>query len=248
MNELRIVGVPCARDFLAGDDLTSILGDALDAAGGLQSGDIVVVTQKIVSKCEGRQRALADVTPSPLAEAHAQNGGADPRLVELVLSEAARIVRMVRGVLITQTRHGFVCANSGIDESNVERDVALLLPEDADRSASALRDGLATRFGTAPAVIISDTFGRAWRRGQVNVAIGIAGGAPIVDYRGAEDPFGRKLHATELAVADELASAAELVMNKFDRVPLAIVRGYTLPAGDASIGALLRPMAEDLFL
>lgn len=248
MNDVRIIGVPCARDFAAGDDLAEILGDALVDAGGLQAGDIVVVTQKVVSKCEGRGRALAGIEPSPLATAHAKAGGADARLVELVLSEAARVVRMVRGVLITQTRHGFVCANSGIDESNVERGIALLLPEDSDRSAARLRDAFARRFGSAPAVIVSDTFGRAWRRGQVNVAIGIAGGAPIVDYRGAADPFGRELRATELAVADELASAAELVMNKFDRVPAAVVRGYALPAGEASIGALLRPIAEDLFL
>jgi len=218
------------------------------AAGGLQAGDVVVVTQKAVSKCEGRLRRLDDVRPSELALRHATTAGADARVIELALQEACRVVRMSGGVLITQTHHGFVCANSGVDQSNVPPGYALLLPADPDRSAAELRAAFHQHTGIAPVVIVSDSFGRAWRIGQTDVAIGIAGAAPLIDYRGHTDRFGRELRATMLAVADELAGAAELVTRKTDGAPAAIVRGYALPDGPGGIASLLRPPSEDLFL
>lgn len=246
--KLEIIGVPCAREFRPGDDLVEALAEALDRAGGVQAGDVLVVTQKVISKAEGRVVQLQSIQPGDLAQSFADAWHKDPRVVELALREARRVVRMVRGVLITQTHQGFICANSGVDRSNVDEGEALLLPVDPDASAERIRAGIAQRTGLELPVVVTDTFGRPWRRGQTNVAIGIAGAAPMVDYRGQPDALGRELKATEIAVADEIASAAELVMNKSDGIPFAIVRGYRMPPGPGSGKDLVRETEHDLFL
>ncbi len=232
-----------------GDDLAALLADAITAAGGLLAGDILVVTQKIVSKAEGRIIDPADIEPSAFAHQIARTAKKDAHYQEVVLRESARIVKMANGVLITETHHGFICANSGVDESNVDGGRRLaLLPIDPDASAAALRAALAARFGHAPAVIITDTFGRPWREGQVNVAIGVAGIEPLRDFKGIDDSYGYTMQATLIAIADELASAAELVMGKIDRVPAAIVRGYVYqPSETASARSLIRDPRLDLF-
>ncbi len=245
---LEIIGVPCAREFRPGDDLVAALAEALELVGGVRTGDVLVVTQKVISKAEGRGVLLQSVQPGALAQSFAETWNKDPRVVELALQEAKRVVRMVRGVLITQTHQGFICANSGVDRSNVDDGEALLLPVDPDASADRIRAGIAERTGLELPVVVTDTFGRPWRRGQTNVAIGIAGAAPIVDYRGQPDARGRELKVTEIAVADEIASAAELVMNKSDGIPFAIVRGYRMPAGAGSCKELVRATEHDLFL
>jgi coenzyme F420-0:L-glutamate ligase/coenzyme F420-1:gamma-L-glutamate ligase len=213
-------------------------------------GDILVFTQKVVSKEEGRLVRLDEIKPSALAEGFAHGAGKDPRSVEVVLSEARRVVKMEmdRGILIAETHHGLVCAQAGVDASNIpDPDTVALLPADPDRSAARLRRALRKRTGAAPAVIISDTFGRPWREGLTNVAIGIDGMSPFIDYRGKKDPHGRPLTATLIAAADELAGAAELVMGKLDRVPVALIRGYSLPRGRGKAKDLVRPAARDLF-
>jgi coenzyme F420-0:L-glutamate ligase/coenzyme F420-1:gamma-L-glutamate ligase len=209
--------------------------------------DLLVVSQKIVSKAEGRLVRLSDVSPSPRARAVAEEIGRDPRLVEVILGESRRIVRQAKGVLIVETHHGWVCANAGVDQSNVDADTACLLPEDSDRSAVVLRDRLQALTGHRLAVIIADTFGRPWREGLVNVAVGLAGLQPIRSYLGELDPSGYVLQATILALADELAAAAEPVMGKLDRIPVAIIRGLDWEPGDGSSRALLRDPARDLF-
>jgi len=232
-----------------GDDL----GDQIVQAGKesgvtIESGDVVVVTQKVVSKAEGRIVNLSAVKPSTLANSVALQMNRDPRHVEAILQETSRIIRMKDNHLIVETKHGFVCANAGIDRSNVEgEDRVSLLPEDPDRSAEKIRRRLKELTGADVAVIISDTFGRAWRMGHVNFAIGVAGMKPIRDYRGEPDMFSHTLHVTVMAVADELASAAELVMNKRDRVPVAIIKGYRCPMGEGNARELVRPIEEDLF-
>jgi coenzyme F420-0:L-glutamate ligase/coenzyme F420-1:gamma-L-glutamate ligase len=213
-------------------------------------GDILVFTQKVVSKAEGRLARLDETKPSSLAEGFARETGKDPRSVEVVLSEARRVVKMEmdRGILIAETYHGLVCAQAGVDASNIpDPDTVALLPTDPDRSAAKLRQALKKRTGTAPAVIISDTFGRPWREGLTNVAIGLDGMSPFIDYRGKKDPHGRPLTATLIAAADELAGAAELVMGKLDRVPVALIRGYQLPRGRGKAKDLVRPATRDLF-
>jgi len=200
-----------------------------------------------VSKTEGRVVRLADVSVSDEARSVADEIGRDPRLVQVILGESRRIVRKAKDVLIVETRHGFVCANAGVDQSNVDADTACLLPEDSDRSAGALRAHLRTLTGHELAIIVADTFGRPWREGLVNVAVGLAGLEPIVSYLGQRDPGGHVLQATILALADELAGAAEPVMGKLDRVPVAIIRGLDWPRGDGSSRALLRDPARDLF-
>jgi coenzyme F420-0:L-glutamate ligase/coenzyme F420-1:gamma-L-glutamate ligase len=218
----------------------------------LQQGDILVVTQKIVSKAEGRVVNLNEIEPSDFARIAALESRKDAPYIEVVLRESRRIVRMDRGVLLTETRHGFVCANAGVDESNVNGDREItLLPVDPDRSARELRSRLQQLSGEGSdfdiAIIISDTWGRPWRNGQVNMAIGLAGIEPLVDYRGQYDPYGYELHASVIAAADELASAAELVMGKIDRVPVALIRGYPYHYGESGIRALLRDPSMDMF-
>jgi len=200
------------------------------------------------SKSEGRIVSLTGVEPSALALRFGEESGRDPRLVELVLQEARRVVRMDRGILVTETRHGLVCANSGVDVSNVEEeDSVCLLPEDPDRSAERLHTALTQRTGKSLAVLVTDTFGRPWREGQVNVAIGISGMEPIADHRGFVDPRGRKLLVSEIAVADEIAGAAELVMGKLDRVPAALIRGYSYRSDGGKGADLIRQADKDLF-
>ncbi len=245
---LEIHGVHGLPELRAGDDLARAVLAALGAQGTpLAPGDVVVLSQKAVSKVEGRLVPLADVVPSPFAIEVARAQKKDPRLIELILRESRRVVRMDRGVLITETRHGQICANAGVDQSNVGLGWASLLPEDPDASARAFADGVRAATGIEVAVIVADTFGRPWREGLVNVAIGVAGLRPLQSYLGVSDPHGYTLQATILAVADELAAAAELVMGKLDQVPVAIVRGYRYEAGSGSARELLRDPNLDLF-
>jgi len=231
-----------------GLDLAAAIAAALEAQGTpLRDGDILVVTQKIVSKAEGCLVRLADVEPSALAAEWAALWNKDARLVELVLRQSRRIVRMERGVIICETRHGLVCANAGVDQSNVGDESVTLLPEDPDASAERLRDALSRACGARIGIVISDTFGRAWREGQVNVAIGVAGVESLRHFEGQLDPTGYDLRVTMLATADELASAAELVMGKIDRVPVALVRGLGRALGTGSARELVRPAAADMF-
>jgi len=210
--------------------------------------DIIVIAQKIVSKAEGNIVDLTNVHPSSLAETIAKASGKDPRHVEVILRESTSIVRMRGAHLIVETQHGFVCANAGVDRSNVGKDDSVvLLPVDPDKSAKIIRKQITELTGADIAVVISDTFGRAWRNGQVNIAIGVAGISPMVDYRGTQDMFGNQLNVTQIAIADELASATELVMRKSDRIPVAIVRGVKCDRQDGSIKPLIRPKEEDLF-
>lgn len=214
----------------------------------ITDGDILVIAQKVVSKAEGRFVDLKRVRPSDLAVAIAKRAGKDPRQVEVVLRETKRIVRMEEGHLIVETKHGLVCANAGVDKSNVRgKEFVTILPKDPDRSADRIRRSLERRTGAKVAVIVSDTFGRPWRLGHVNFAIGVSGMRPTVDYRGRRDMFGYKLTVTQMAVADELAAAAELAMNKADRVPVAVIRGYRHGRGRGWARNLIRPREQDLF-
>ena len=231
--ELRVVPVPGLPEVRPGDDLAGMVASACEAAIGLGDGDVVVVTQKVVSKAEGR---LVDIDPET---------GHRP----IVEAESVRILRRRGDLVIAETEHGFVCANAGVDLSNVEAGQAALLPEDSDRSARRIRDALTHRFGVEVAVIVSDTFGRPWRRGVTDVAIGVAGLRPVIDLRGTADALGRELQVTEVAVADELAAAAELVMGKSTGIAVAVLRGVD-PAwlGDGSVADdLVRRPDEDLF-
>jgi coenzyme F420-0:L-glutamate ligase/coenzyme F420-1:gamma-L-glutamate ligase len=247
--ELRIIGIPGIPAITPRDDLVALMHQAATAAQlTFEDGDILVVTQKIVSKAEGCLIALSDITPTPFAEAYARQWDKDPRGVEVVLRQSRRIVKMDRGMIIAETHHGFICANAGVDQSNMEgSEIVAVLPPDPDASARAIRQGLKTRLGRDIAVIISDTFGRPWRAGLVNVAIGLAGIEAMRDYNGLRDANGYELRVTALAVADELAAAAELVMNKLDQVPVALIRGYAYPRGEGSLSQLMRDPASDLF-
>jgi coenzyme F420-0:L-glutamate ligase/coenzyme F420-1:gamma-L-glutamate ligase len=223
---LPLEGIPEVRQ---GDDLAALVGDALERAGGLRQGDVVVVSQKVVSKAEGRVERTDD---------H----------VEVILREARAVRRRRRDFVIAETEHGFVCASAGVDRSNTPGEGwVVLLPRDPDASAAGLREGLAARFGAAPAVIVTDSFGRAWRQGTTDVAIGVAGMRPLLDLRGEKDARGRPLEATLIAVADELAGAAELVMGKASGVPAALIRGYVAPVGEGSARELVMPPERDLF-
>ena len=244
----EVIGIEGIPEVRPGDDIARLLVEATARQSTpFAGGDLLVVGQKIVSKAEGRIVRLADVTPSPVALAMAAGLGRDPRLVEIILRESRRVVRMDQGVLITETHHGWVCANAGVDQSNVDIDCVALLPEDPDGAARALRDRIRTLTGADVCVIVADTFGRPWREGLTNVAIGVAGLAPLRSYLGERDPAGRPLQATILAVADELAAAAEPVMGKLDRIPAAIVRGLTLSAAEEGSKPLVREPARDLF-
>ena len=247
----QTIGITGLPEISPGDNLGYLIADeAQDQGTPVADGDIVVVTQKIVSKAEGRVVPLDTVEPSEFARSFAKGAGRDPRIIELVLKESRAIVRMdrSRGVLITETWHGFVCANAGIDQSNVPADdVVCLLPVDPDSSARRIRAEVKAESGVAPPLIISDTFGRAWREGHVNIAIGIAGMDPMTDYRGTLDAQGRLLHVTTIAVADELAATAELVTAKAINVPVAIIRGQAYSTADGSVAALIRDRARDMF-
>lgn len=247
---IEIIALNSLPDIVAGHDLAALLATALAAKGGIGATDILVVAQKIVSKAEGRAVALSTVTPSPRAHALAATTGKDPRVVELILGESEEVMRAVPGVLISRHRLGHVMANAGIDHSNVGlgEDMVLLLPIDPDGSARHIRDGLRKLLGTAPGLLISDSFGRAWRNGVVNVAIGVAGLAPLVDRRGTRDRYGRLMETTEVATADALAAAAGLVMGEAaEGCPAALIRGMPDCRGDGTVGQLLRPRERDLF-
>ena len=248
-SDVRIIGIEGIPEVRAGDDVAALVVAAARTGGvGIETRDVLVVTQKIVSKAEGRIVDLASVTPSPFAERYAAAWEKDARQIEVVLSETKRIVRMENGVLICETHHGFVCANAGVDASNVEKSgTVCLLPLDPDASARGIRDGVRAALGIDVAVIVSDTFGRPWREGHVNFAIGVAGIRPLVDYAGQRDPAGYELRVTQMAVVDELAAAAELVHGKLARVPVAIVRGVEYEAGDAATSELIRPAERDMF-
>ena len=231
-----------------GDDLARLIAEAAIAQElRIAPRDIFIVAQKIVSKAEGQIVPLGSVRPSERAAQWARQWGKDARVIELVLRESKRILRMERGIIIAETRHGFVCANAGVDLSNAENDTAILLPQDPDASALVLHARLGEAFGVEIGIVISDTFGRAWREGLVNVALGMAGVAPLIDYRGQTDANGKPLQATIIAAGDELASAAELVMGKADGVPVAIIRGFTRTAASGAGRDLIRPAERDLF-
>ena len=247
---LALSGIP---EIVVGDDLALIIGDAMTAMSGilpLTGEDVLVVTQKIVSKAEGAIVDLTTIEPRPEAVAFAERWDRDPRQVEVVLREARRVVRMANGVIITETAHGFVCANGGIDASNVgpaSGSIVTLLPVDPDASAMAIRAGLRERFGLDVPVIVSDSFGRPWRWGIVDVAIGVSGLLPLDDLRGSPDADGRIMRSTVRAVADEFASAAELALGKAAGRPVALVRGAAFTRGEARIAEALIPGDMDLF-
>ena len=235
-------GIPELRD---GDDLAALVAEAAARAGGLEDGDVVVVAQKAVSKVEGRVVSLDEIEAGERARELA--GDADPRHVEVILGESARVVRSRPPLVIAETRHGFVCASAGVDASNARGPGTLvLLPLDPDASAARLRDGLREHAGADVGVIVSDSFGRAWRQGTTDVALGVAGIAPLRDLRGTADARGHLLESTQIAVADEIAGAAELVLGKARRVPAAIVRGVDA-RGDGSAAELVMPRERDLF-
>ncbi len=244
----EVIAVEGLPEIARGDDLGRLVGEAAARQGTpLLEHDLLVVCQKIVSKAEGRVVRLAEVIPSPRARAMARELGRDPRLIEVILGESRRVVRQAKGVLIVETHHGWICANAGVDQSNVEADTACLLPADPDRSARSLRDRLRELTGHDLAVIIADTFGRPWREGLTNVAVGLAGLQPIKSYLGKQDPAGHVLQASILALADELAGAAEPLMGKLERIPVVIIRGLEWERGEGSSRELLRDPARDLF-
>ena len=246
--EYRVVGIPGLPEIRPGSGLGELICRAVRAASlEVRDGDIFVVTHKVVSKEEGSTVRLDSVKPSRLARTWADELSKDPALVEIILSQSRRIVRMDCGRLIVETHHGFVCANAGVDQSNCAAGEVTLLPEDPDASARRLRSCLEQGFQTRLAVIVSDTFGRPWREGLVNVAIGVAGLMPLMDYRGGLDSAGRRLEATAMAWADELAGAAEPVMGKTRGIPVAIIRGLTYAAAEGSVRSLIRAPENDLF-
>lgn len=249
MSGLQIAGIAGLPEIVPGTDLASVIHAASAASGKpLADGDVLVVTSKIVSKAEGRTVELSDVVPSPFAVEWSAQWEKDAAVTEIVLREAKRVVRQIGPILITETHHGFVCANSGVDQSSSgAHGRAVLLPVDPDASARRIRDGLKA-LGVDVAVIISDTFGRAWREGQTDIAIGVAGIQPILSYIGQVDPHGHEFRVQALCVADELAGAAELVKGNLSRVPVALIRGYEWEADDtATIAPVLRDQTRDLF-
>jgi len=245
---LTAVAVPGLPEVAAGDDIAELI---VDAGATFGDADVVAVAHKIVSKAEGATVTLADVTPGEQAVELAEATGKDARVVQVILEQTAVLVRAQRGVLICRTRHGFVCANAGVDASNVAQpDTLVLLPKDPDASARALRARLRALTGASPAVLITDSFGRAWRHGQQEVALGIAGLMPLEDWRGHNDSVGRQLSATWIAVADQVAAAADLARAKDSREPAVIVGGlgrHVFPDDGPGAAALLRPPSEDLF-
>jgi coenzyme F420-0:L-glutamate ligase/coenzyme F420-1:gamma-L-glutamate ligase len=228
--------------------LATLILEALNRLGfQLQDGDIIVVKQKVVSKSEGRVIKIASVTPGQKAKKLAKAQGKDPRLMELILRESVRVVRAGHGVIITETRHGFVCANSGVDQSNVGMSYAALLPVDPDLSARRIRRGLEKATGVRLAVVVTDTFGRPWRNGQTDVAIGCSGILPLFRYSGKKDKFGYSLRVTEPAVVDEVSGAAELATGKLKGIPVAVVRGVDYDSGDEGISMVIMSRDKDLF-
>ena len=248
LNRIEVIPLPGIPEVSKGDDLAALILDAVSRSSlALNDGDVVVVKQKVVSKAEGRVVRLGTVVPGRRAKSLAKRQGKDPRLVELMLRESVRVVRAGHGVIITETKQGFVCANSGIDQSNVGRGTVALLPVDPDRSAHKLRRELENRSGKVLAVVVTDTFGRPWRLGQTDVAIGCSGVLPLIDYAGRRDKFGYELRVTEPSVVDEIAGAAELAIGKLNGIPAAIVRGIEYVRGEEGVKGMLMPPERDLF-
>ena len=240
---MQIIPIHIEKEIESSDDISKLIINSAD----LNDGDIIVIAQKIISKQEGRIIDLSSVTPSLLAEGISSQYDKDPRIIELILSESKRIVRMKNQIIIVQTNHGFICANAGVDESNVKNGYAILLPVDSDMSAKIIREKIKSNTDKNVAIIISDTFGRPFRMGQTNCAIGISGLSPLLDYAGTLDSFEKILRVTEIAVADELSAAAELVMGKALKCPVTIIRGYSFNFKENGISELIRPETEDLF-
>jgi coenzyme F420-0:L-glutamate ligase / coenzyme F420-1:gamma-L-glutamate ligase len=249
-NRVEIIPLRIAKDIEVGEDIVEIILKCLKKNNeSLKDKDILVITHKIISKSEGRIFDLNKVRPTAKAKKIAADHDKDPRLVELILSESARILKLQNGVILAETKHGFVCANAGIDNSNVSLDYhkVTLLPIDSDHSARMIRTEIRSKEKKNVAVVISDTFGRPFREGQVNVAIGISGLQPVSSYVGKKDMYGKSLRVTQIAIADEIASAAELVMGKTSRVPIAIIRGLQYDSENASILKLIRKKETDFF-
>ena len=240
---MQILPVHIEKEITPDDNLSKIIINSAD----IDDGDILVIAQKVISKQEGRIVELSSVKPSLLSEGISSQYNKDPRIIELILSESKRIVRMKSGLIIVETNHGFICANAGIDESNVADGFATLLPLNSDKSAELIRNKILDETGKNIAIIIADTFGRPFRMGQTNCAIGISGLNPILDYSGTLDSFDRILRVTAIAIADELSAAAELVMEKTKKSPVVIIRNYPYDLMDKSIDDLIRPENEDLF-
>ena len=240
---MQILPISIEKEITVDDDLSKLIINSTD----IHDGDIIVIAQKIVSKHEGRVVELSTVKPSLLAEGISSQYNKDPQIVELILSESKRIIRMKNGLIIVETNHGFICANAGIDESNVVDGFATLLPLNSDKSAELIRTKILNETGKNVAIIISDTFGRPFRMGQTNCAIGVSGLNPILDYAETLDSFKRILRVTAIAIADELSAAAELVMEKTKKCPVAVIRNYSFNVGDNKINDLIRPENEDLF-
>ena len=240
---MQIIPLYIEKEIEPNDDLTELILTSSE----LKDGDILVLAQKIISKQEGRIVDLSSITPSLLSKGLGSQYQKDPRMIELVLSESKRIIRMEKGIIIVETKNGFICANAGIDESNVKNGHVTLLPIDSDNSAKIIREKIKKQSNKNVAVIISDTFGRPFRMGQTNYAIGISGLNPIIDYAGTLDSFKRILRVSAIAIADELSSAAELVMGKSLKCPIAVIRDYTFNLEDHPVDELIRPENEDLF-
>ncbi|MDE1764904.1 MAG: coenzyme F420-0:L-glutamate ligase [Thaumarchaeota archaeon] len=243
---MEIIPVHIENEIVRGDDLVGIML-ASKTRPDLQDGDILVFTQKVISKQEGKTVDLSQIRPAMLATGIASEYGKDSRVVQLILDQSKRIVRMRNGIIISETIHGFICANAGVDESNVKEGHATILPDDPSASAESLRKQVKEKTGKNTSVIISDTFGRPFRQGQTNVAIGIAGIEAILDYAGTKDNFGRTLRVTAIAIADEICSAAELVTGKSRRVPISIVRNYDSYDVSDTTNEIIRQRSEDLF-
>jgi len=240
---LEVIPVKIKQEVQKGDNIAKLIMSSKK----LQDGDIIVIAQKIVSKQEGQVVSLDGVIPSVLALGIASEYDKSPQLIETILSESKRIVRMNNGIIIVETKHGFICANAGVDESNIDPGFATLLPIDPDKSAAILHEEIQKASGKKVAVLISDTFGRPFRMGQTNAAIGLSGMESIIDYEGTKDTFGKILRITAIAIADELCAAAEITMGKASNTPVVIIRNYKLDSVSSNAKNLIRPKAEDLF-
>lgn len=240
---MQIIPVFIKKEIEPNDDLSALIIDSQDVC----DGDVLIIAQKIISKQEGRIVELSTIVPSLLAEGISSEYKKNPKIIQLILNESKQIIRMDRGIIIVETNNGFICANAGIDESNVPNGFASLLPLNSDQSADSIRNEIMKKTNKTVSVIISDTFGRPFRMGQTNCAIGISGMNPVLDYAGTKDSFDKTLHVTAIAIADELCSAAELVMKKTTNCPVVIIRDYDFKNEPSSIRGLIRPQNEDLF-
>ena len=240
---MQIIPIHIEKEIEPDDNISELI----IASEEIHNGDILVIAQKIISKQEGRIVELSSVVPSLLAEGISSEYEKNPSIIELILNESKQIIRMERGILIVETKNGLICANAGIDESNVKNGFATLLPLNSDESAENIRKEILKKINKTVSIIIADTFGRPFRMGQTNCAIGISGMNPILDYAGTKDSFEKPLRITAIAIADELCSAAELVMKKATNCPIAVIRGYDFKNENSSINDLIRPQSEDLF-